>query len=156
MSGGVTCPASFEFIPSTQSCYLYQNTTRAATWPQLQQLCAGYGAHLLAVDDREELDFVTTYVVEKGACDIVWTAGEANLPRNSTNWSWHISANVRRPVTYFDWYDHHPENKLADYVIVLVKNDNVLHYHDLVGDLTTNVWALSRNLCFLCEIESMA
>ncbi|CAH1793396.1 unnamed protein product [Owenia fusiformis] len=55
----IRCPSGFEKNNKLNSCYFFENTKKV-TWYEANAICQSKGAHLLAIETQEEMNFLKT------------------------------------------------------------------------------------------------
>ena len=102
------CPPCFIYEPSLASCY-YVNT-QGLPYFQAAARCLQYGAHLVAIESKEEQNFLASHLVEYDN-DVYWTGGESNSFDMSdlSSWTWNLGS-ISIPMTYMNWYDNQPDS----------------------------------------------
>ena len=101
------CPS--EFIHRNvelKSCYFFSKTKM--TWPDARDDCIRRGSYLVAVQSKQEDDFLRGILVTKEDADH-WMGGSDLLKEGQ--WVWHQSG---EQFTYTNWFPGQPDNSRGE------------------------------------------
>ena len=95
-------------IYNGHSYYVFHD--EIVSWDGAQAYCESKGGHLATITDKEENEFIYSYIVSKGLRSAYFGLSD---PQSINNWQWVTG----EPVKYTNWHEGEPNSDVENYAM---------------------------------------